>query len=61
MAYGDSSMVNTEIDVPINVVARNIMLTGEIMRYLLEQPELFLALPSDLHLWAMYAFLRTFN
>jgi len=43
-------MVKTAVDMPTDVVARNILLTSEIMRYLLEQPELFSALPSDFEL-----------
>ncbi|MCX6043894.1 MAG: hypothetical protein NT075_02195 [Chloroflexi bacterium] len=43
-------MVKTPLDAPTNVVERNILLTSEIMRYLLEQPELFSALPSDFEL-----------
>ncbi|MFN8495554.1 MAG: DUF5647 family protein [Caldilineaceae bacterium] len=43
-------MVKTTVNTPTDVVTRNILLTSEIMRYLLEQPELFSALPSDFEL-----------
>ena len=43
-------MVKAAVDAPTDVIVRNILLTSEIMRYLLEQPDILLALPSDFEL-----------
>ena len=43
-------MAQTEINQPQNVVERNIALVGQIMQYLLENPDLFNALPDDFEL-----------
>lgn len=43
-------MIASEADTPNNVVERNIALTGELMRYLLERPEVFNALPESFEL-----------
>ncbi len=40
----------TKIDEPQNVVQRNAHLVGQLMRYLIEKPELFDALPDDFEL-----------
>ncbi|MDZ7261655.1 MAG: hypothetical protein ONB05_06085 [candidate division KSB1 bacterium] len=39
-------MERTTINAPNNVVERNIRLTGELMRYLLEHPQIFRMLPD---------------
>ena len=44
-------MARTEVrKVPRNVVERNIALAGELMRYLLEHPQVFSALPDNFEL-----------
>ncbi len=43
-------MAQTEINQPQNVVERNIALVGQIMQYLLDNPDLFDALPDDFEL-----------
>ena len=43
-------MAQTEIKAPANVVERNIILVGEIMRYLLNNPQVFSSLPDNFEL-----------
>lgn len=43
-------MAHTEVGPPQNVVERNLALTTEIMRYLLNQPQIFDALPDNFEL-----------
>ena len=43
-------MAEIKVDPPQKVVERNIALTGEIMRYLIEKPQAFDALPDDFEL-----------
>ena len=43
-------MAQTQITTPANAVERNLQLTSEIMRYLMSQPEIFDALPSNFEL-----------
>jgi len=43
-------MVKKKIKVPSKVVERNIRLTGEIMNYLLNNPQVFSALPDKFEL-----------
>ena len=43
-------MGKTKISLPEKIVERNIELTGEIMRYLLDQPHLFNSLPDNFEL-----------
>ena len=43
-------MVTTKVSTPPNVVEKNILLTGEVMRYLLNKPEVFNALPDKFEL-----------
>jgi hypothetical protein len=43
-------MAETKINEPKNIVERNITLTGELMRYLLEHPHLFNSLPENFEL-----------
>jgi hypothetical protein len=43
-------MAKTKIISPVNVVERNISLTGDIMQYLLDHPEVFDSLPDEFEL-----------
>ena len=43
-------MARTKISEPKDVVERNIALTGELMRYLLEHPQVFESLPENFEL-----------
>jgi len=43
-------MARTKVSGPKDVVERNIALTGELMRYLLEQPQVLSSLPDDFEL-----------
>jgi hypothetical protein len=43
-------MARTKINTPANVVERNIFLVGEIMRYLLNNPQVFKFLPDKFEL-----------
>ncbi|MBI1881842.1 MAG: hypothetical protein HYR94_27010 [Chloroflexi bacterium] len=43
-------MAQTEIKAPTKVVERNIILVGEIMRYLLNNPQVFSSLPENFEL-----------
>jgi hypothetical protein len=43
-------MAQKKVSKVINVIERNIQLTSEIMRYLLDHPQLFDALPNDFEL-----------
>jgi hypothetical protein len=43
-------MARTKVSGPKDVVERNIALTGELMRYLLEQPQVFDSLPENFEL-----------
>jgi hypothetical protein len=43
-------MAQAKIDSPTNVVERNILLTGEIMHYLMNNPQVFTALPDKFEL-----------
>jgi hypothetical protein len=43
-------MAQPNLNTPEDVVRRNIALTGELMRYLLEQPDLLAALPDNFEL-----------
>jgi len=43
-------MARAKVKVPKDVVERNITLTGELMRYLLERPQVFNALPENFEL-----------
>ena len=43
-------MAQIEMNSPQNVVERNLALTSEIMRYLLNQPQIFSALPDKFEL-----------
>jgi len=40
-------MVKTKVNTPSDIVERNLSLTGEIMRYLLNNPGVFNSLPDD--------------
>jgi hypothetical protein len=40
-------MARTKVSGPKDIVERNIALTGELVRYLLEQPQVFSSLPED--------------
>ena len=39
-----------KLTMPTNVVERNLALTGDLMRYLLERPQIFNALPDNFEL-----------
>ena len=43
-------MAQTKIDSPTNVVERNILLTGKIMQFLMESPQIFDSLPEKFEL-----------
>jgi hypothetical protein len=43
-------MVRTKVSCPQDVVERNIALTGELMRYLLDHPQVFKSLPDNFEL-----------
>lgn len=43
-------MAQPKVNTPVNVVERNIMLVGEIMRYLLNNPQVFSFLPDNFEL-----------
>jgi len=43
-------MAKMKVSLPENVVERNIALTGEIMRYLLNHPNIFDSLPNNFEL-----------
>jgi hypothetical protein len=43
-------MARAKIDTPANAAEKNILLTGEVMRYLLENPQVFNALPDKFEL-----------
>jgi hypothetical protein len=43
-------MVRTKVSGPKDVVERNIALTGELMRYLLDHPQVFNSLPDNFEL-----------
>ena len=43
-------MARAKVRVPKDVVERNVALTGELMRYLLERPQMFNALPENFEL-----------
>jgi hypothetical protein len=43
-------MAETKINAPANIVERNTRLTGDIMRYLLNNPQVFNALPDKFEL-----------
>ena len=43
-------MAQTKVDAPADVVERNIILVGEIMRYLLNHPQVFNSLPDNFEL-----------
>lgn len=43
-------MVTSPINTPANVVEKSILLTGEVMRYLLNKPEVFRVLPDNFEL-----------
>ena len=43
-------MAQTKIDSPTNVVERNILLTGKIMQFLMDEPRIFDSLPEDFEL-----------
>ena len=43
-------MARTKVSGPKDVVERNIALTGELVRYLLEQPQVLSSLPDDFEL-----------
>jgi hypothetical protein len=43
-------MARTKVSGPKDIVERNIALTGELVRYLLEQPQVFSSLPEDFEL-----------
>ncbi len=43
-------MAEAKIDTPASAVEKNILLTGEVMRYLLENPQVFNALPDKFEL-----------
>ena len=43
-------MAQAKINAPVNVVERNIRLTGEIMRYLMAYPHVFDSLPDKFEL-----------
>ncbi len=43
-------MAHANINAPPNVVERNILLTGEIMQYLLNTPQVFNSLPDQFEL-----------
>jgi hypothetical protein len=50
MLYEIRAMAATKVTVPFNAVERNIRLTGDVMRYLIENPRLFTSLPEDFNL-----------
>ena len=43
-------MAQAKINAPVNIVERNIRLTGEIMRYLMAHPQVFDSLPDKFEL-----------
>jgi hypothetical protein len=43
-------MAATKVKVPFAAVERNMRLTGDVMRYLIENPHLFASLPDDFNL-----------
>jgi hypothetical protein len=43
-------MAQAEVDFPPDVVERNLALSAELMRYLLDQPQIFHALPDQFEL-----------
>src|SRR5437870_6919713 len=43
-------MAQTKIDPPTNVVERNILLTGKIMQFLMDEPRIFDSLPEQFEL-----------
>ena len=43
-------MAQTKIDLPTDVVERNILLTGKIMQFLMDEPQIFEALPENFEL-----------
>lgn len=43
-------MAHDKMNAPSNIVERNILLTGEIMRYLLNTPQVFGSLPDQFEL-----------
>ena len=43
-------MAQTKIDSPTDVVERNILLTGKIMQFLMESPQIFDSLPEKFEL-----------
>jgi hypothetical protein len=43
-------MAQTKVNAPAHIVERNIQLTGEIMRYLLNRPQTFESLPDKFEL-----------
>ena len=43
-------MAQPKVNTPVNVVERNIILVGEIMRYLLNNPQVFSSLPDNFEL-----------
>jgi hypothetical protein len=43
-------MAKTKVNTPPDVVERNLKLTGEIMRYLLDNPQIFNSLPDNFEL-----------
>ncbi|MBI1928164.1 GMC family oxidoreductase N-terminal domain-containing protein [Candidatus Poribacteria bacterium] len=45
-----SKMAQTKVNVPADVVERNIIFVGEIMRYLLDHPQVFNSLPDHFEL-----------
>ncbi|MEA3338525.1 MAG: DUF5647 family protein, partial [Chloroflexota bacterium] len=44
------TMAQTKVNKPPNVVERNLRLTGDIMRYLLNNPQIFDSLPNNFEL-----------
>ena len=43
-------MAQTKIDSPTDVVERNILLTGKIMQFLMDEPQIFQSLPENFEL-----------
>ncbi len=43
-------MAQAKIKAPVNIVERNVQLTGEIMRYLMAHPQVFDSLPDKFEL-----------
>ena len=57
-------MASAKINAPVNIVERNIQLTGEIMRYLMAHPQVFDSLPDKFELVILpedYPEMRLYN